>query len=85
MSEGKAKTECVTHEKSQAIVDHLRSKCISRGLSNLKSFGTVFRQFDKDYSRQIGLSEFQKGFQRYGISITEEEELALFRKFDKDG
>lgn len=72
-------------ERTDGFVDEVRKKCLSRGFSNLTCFSIAFRQFDKDYSHEISFKEFKIGFRKYGISMTEEEEIALFKRFDEDG
>lgn len=80
--ENQAKTE--SSSKDEVLVDRLRKKCLTRGFSGVKCFSTAFRQFDKDFSRQINFTEFQKGLQRYDVSMNETEQKSLFERFDKD-
>ena len=72
-------------QQTDGAVEHVRKTSITRGFSNLTCFSSTFRHFDKDYNQQICFKEFQAGLQSYGIFMAEEQELALFRRFDKDG
>lgn len=70
--------------QDEQLVEKVRKKCLTRGFSGVKCFSTAFRQFDKDYSRQISLSEFKDGLDRYDLKMEENEKERLFENFDKD-
>ena len=72
-------------EKSIVLMQRLRDFCLRKGMGSVKGLGYLFRHFDKDYSKQITLAEFQTGMKTFGMQFTNEEDVVtLFRHFDKD-
>ena len=40
---------------------------------------------DDDYSKSLSFDEFRKGIREVGCRLTQEQEMELFRQFDRDG
>ena len=68
-----------------ASLNKVRLKCLANGFSGIKTLSVAFRQFDRDFSKQISLSEFETGLQLYDIDVDKKQLHDLFNQFDRDG
>lgn len=71
-------------ERCDGMLQQLRDACLSKGMGGIKGLSYLFRQFDKDYSKNINQSEFEAGLKAFGMDFTNDQIQILFRHFDKD-
>jgi len=58
---------------------------LARGAAGIKMAQRRFKIMDDDYSKSLSFDEFRKGIREVGCRLTQEQEMELFRQFDRDG
>ena len=67
-----------------ALIDKLRGQCLHRGVGGIKELGVVFRRMDTDFSKRLCFQELRCGLTSYGLEISEDDLIMLFKAFDHD-
>ncbi|XP_028620808.1 calcyphosin isoform X2 [Grammomys surdaster] len=66
-----------------AIMERLRTQCLSQGALGIQGVARFFRRLDKDGSRSLDAGELRRGLAQLGLEVDEAE--ALCRCWDCDG
>lgn len=67
------------------LVYSIRQCLRNRGAYGIRGLANLFKSFDTDGSGQVGFEEFKWGMKKYGLELNVQENVALFRHFDKNG
>ncbi|XP_063714538.1 uncharacterized protein LOC134842201 [Symsagittifera roscoffensis] len=66
-------------------MERLRLAILARGgQSGIKRFAKSFNIADRDRNNSLSREEFSVGIKRFGVSLGDQENLALFSRFDRD-
>jgi len=71
--------------RMRMLEEVLRDKLMQKTGSGPGELRRKFKEFDRDQSGSIDMSEFAKVMEWFGCKLAQRECLALFGKFDKDG
>jgi EF-hand domain-containing protein 1 len=66
-------------------LDFVLSKLKGKLQEKSASLRKMFRKFDEDKSQSISLAEFQRMLDYFGMSLSKQECVTIFRAFDSDG
>ncbi|BFZ17040.1 hypothetical protein BsWGS_20079 [Bradybaena similaris] len=78
----KARTNRVN---AKDALDLVQAQFLARGASGIKGAQRHFRIMDDDENKKLSFDEFTKGIREVGVVLQKEQELELFKLFDRNG
>ena len=67
------------------IREVMRRALHSRGTMGVAQLAKLFRQYDRDHSSTLSLSEFSDALTDFGVNLRDDQKRLLFNSFDSNG